>query len=370
MNRYDNMNLDIFSSRATFPTSISGAIIDNSAELFESINDNVLRIYSPHFVNIFCLIPLDSPPVCNNMIILDSWIVDGKYSFVSLSPQNNNYQLAWGCYNSDKDSLSDWRNNSYYDINFPVGGLYWIESRGKNLKVQSFIVDTRNPYPTTPNNFVAKDMGSGRVSFTWQDSSDNETAFHILCERMIGNEWEKLPYIRVNRDSQSINWDAKPGYYRFAIRSAFSTQKEEITFQRKVPSTKNDNGIRNVKMDIPGVIKYSEQTEWKYLLVNGSFSNPISPTNFGGTLKTDSIFFVWQRNSSNETAFHILEDKLINGNWIRQNQIRVPAKRSSWTIPKNSKGKYRYAIRSAYSFPETSIVKTSGITNWIEFEIL
>jgi hypothetical protein len=172
------------------------------------------------------------------------------------------------------------------------------------------------------------------------------------------------------KNTNTLTWQTQAGYYRFAVRSALSTSDEAVSFQRRVPSSVLGGEVKTENFTVPAIVKYSNQTSWKYLLVNGTFANPAAPTNFGGTTKADkSLFFVWQDNSNNESVFHILEDKFVDGAWVRQQQIRVPANRISWTIPPKTQGRYRYAIRSAYSFPDTSVVRTSSISSWIEFVI-
>jgi hypothetical protein len=361
-------------SGVSYPLSLPGVLVDidkPALPLFEKKNETVLRLNNPHFVNVFFLIPIASAPTCPSMTVLETWITDGKYSYWSGIPSNSggDSKLAWGG-SWPSDGSVDWRVGGSFDIDFPVGGLYWIESRSPDLLVQNTFIDTRYPTPVVPSGFNAQDIGSQKVKFDWQDVSNNENSFHILIEQMIGDKWIKLPYQRAASNTNTFTWQAQPGYYRFAIRAALSTSDEVVSFQRRIPSGAIEGEAKTEIFTIPGTIKYSNQTSWKYLLVNGTFANPVTPTNFGGTTKADkSLFFVWQDNSNNESVFHILEDKFINGVWVRQQQIRVPANRISWTIPPKASGKYRYSIRSAYSFPETSIVKTSPTSNWIEFVV-
>ncbi len=360
-------------SGISYPLPLPGILASTEAAqpLFEKKSETVLRLNNPHFASVFCLVPLSTPPSCSAMTTLDAWVTDGKYNYWSGVPSNSggNSQLAWGG-SWPATGAVDWRSGGSFDIVFPVGGLYWIESRSPDLVVQNTFVDTRYPVPNVPSGFNAQDIGSQRVKFDWQDTSNNETAFHILIEQMVGDKWIKLPYQRAAKDANTLTWQTQAGYYRFAIRSALSTSDEVVSFNRRVPSNVLGGEVKTESFTVPGVVKYSNQTNWKYLLVNGTFANPIAPTNFGGTMKADkSLFFVWQDNSNNESVFHILEDKFVDGAWVRQQQIRVPANRISWTIPPKTAGRYRYAIRSAYSFPDTSIVRTSSVSNWIEFVI-
>jgi hypothetical protein len=356
----------------SYPLSLPGILFntEQSQPLFQQENETVLRLNNPHFVSIFCLIPLSTPPKCDTMTILNSWLTEEKYSYWFAVPSNSagNSKLAWGG-SWPKENTIDWRNGGSFDIDFPEGGLYWIESRGDNLLIQNRVIDTRYPTPKMPSKLTVKDIGFQKVRIEWQDNSDNEIAFHILIEQMVGDKWVKLPYQRVNRNTSFFTWQTNAGYYRFAIRSALSTFDEVVSFQRKIPSNILGGKIETVNFTIPAVNKYSEQTDWKYLLVNGNFANPIAPTNFGGILNSDkSLLLAWQDNSNNESAFHIFEETFVNDSWIRL-QIRVPANCTSWSVPPKSTGKYRYSIRSAYSFPDTSIVRTSAISNWIEFVI-
>lgn len=353
------------------PLTIPGAFLSSSDSVFIKKNDNVLTLKNPHFVNIFCITPLVSPPECKNMIVKEKWITDSKYTYLSFIPSNSEgkSELPWGG-SWPSNNLKDWRQGGDFEIIFPAGGLYWIESRGSKLLIETTVIDTRYISINPPSNLSVKEAGSQSVMIEWQDNSNNETAFHILIERMVGNKWIKLPFQRSDKNTNTIKWTGEPGYYRFAVRSALSVSEEKISFQRQVPSSNYKGESQTINIVTPSIIKYSEQTEWKNILISGFFPNPLPPTNFGGTTRADkSIFFVWQDNSNNETVFHILEDKFINGSWVRQQQIRVPENRISWTIPPKSTGKYRYCIRSAYSFPETNIIRTSSVSNWIEFTV-
>jgi hypothetical protein len=359
------------------PVSIPGIVAlenESSLPLFQTINETTLRLNNPHFVHVFCLKPQKTRPTCDAMTTIDAWVTNGLYDFWSGIPSNSggNSRLAWG--DSWPAGAVDWREGGSFDIKFPENGVYWIQSRGPDLTLQSFVFDTRWLTPQTPTGLTAQDIGSQKAKFTWVDTSSNEAAFHIIPQQLVGEKWVKLPYIRANKDTNTVTWQGTAGYYRFSIRSALSNAEENWTFQRRV-SVNPSQPLDVVNFTTPAVIKYSPLSGYTYLLINGTFPNPIAPTNFGGALKPDnSIYFVWQDNSNNESVFHILEDKWVvdasgNGSWVRQLVNRIPSNRSSYTLPARPTGKYRFCIRSAYSFPSTNIVRTSGISNWIEFTI-
>ena len=334
--------------------------------VFTQVDDNLLSLDNPQFVHVFSLVKGVDSPSCSEMTVLDKWESD-SYGFWSAVPTNSmgKTQSAW---EQENPNFLDWRSGGTFVLVFPFGGVYWTTTRGADLTVQSHVIDTRWREPSVPTNLTAQDLGNQLVKLNWKDSSSDETAFHILIEQYIGDKWVKIPsYQRAVANATTLNWQApSPGYYRFQIRSAYSKPEQSWSFKRPVGIDKYEN----VTFVTPSVVKYSQLSGFTYLLVNGTFSNPAAPTNFGGAKKTDnSIFFVWQDNSNNESVFHILEEKWINNEWVRQPLIRVFPNRSSFTLSPRQPGKYRYAVRSAYSFPDTSISRTSSITPWIEFVI-
>lgn len=359
--------------RLDVPLSVLGITLDeslNTLPLFEKINDTVIKLNNPHFIQVHCLIPQIEKPSCPDMTDYNIWITDGKCEYWSAIPTNSggNSKISWS--SEWPDGSVDWRSGGSFNITLPTAGVYWMQSRGPDLSIQNCVVDTRWISPVMPTGLIAEDIGSQKVKISWNDTSNNEVAFHILVEQYIGDKWIKLPsYIRANANTKTIDYQAQAGYYRFSIRSAMSIAEEEWSFNRII-STNLTDPLQNIKFKTPSIIKYSNVSDYVYLLVSGVFPNPVAPSNLGGTSKTDkTIYFVWQDNSNNETVFHLLEDKWINNAWIRQPLIRIPANRSSYTLPSRQPGRYRYSIRSAYSFPNTNIVRNSVISNWIEFTI-
>lgn len=339
---------------------------DKPQNLFTQVGDNLLSLDNPQFVHVFSLVKNVDNPSCSEMTVLDKW-GNASYNFWSAVPTNSmgKSQSAW---EEENPKLIDWRSGGTFVLTFSSGGVYWVTARGSDLSIQNYVIDTRWQEPITPIALTAQDLGNQLVKLNWQDTSSNETAFHILIEQYVGDRWVKIPsYQRAVANTTTLNWQApSPGYYRFQIRSAYSKPAQNWSFKRPVGIDKQEI----VNFFTPSVIKYSQLSGFTYLLVNGVFSNPAAPTNLGGAKKPDnSIFFVWQDNSNNESIFHILEEKFVNNEWVRQPLIRVFPNRSSFTLPPRTPGKYRYAVRSAYSFPDTSITKTSSLTPWIEFVI-
>jgi len=334
--------------------------------VFTKIENNKLTLSNPQFIHTFSFVRSSGEPSCPEMTVLDKWERDNCI-FWSAVPTNTMGKSisAWKQQNS---SLLDWRKGGDFVVTFPLGGVYWVTARGADLSMQNWVIDTRWQEPAVPTSVTAQDLGNQLVKIGWKDNSSNETAFHILIEQYIGDRWVKIPsYQRATANANSFDWTApSPGYYRFQIRSAYSRPVQNWTFKRPVGIDKEET----INFSTPSVIKYSQLSEYAYLLVNGSFRNPAAPTNFGGTKNADnSIFFVWQDNSHNESVFHILEEKLVNDEWVRQPLIRVFPNISSFTVSPRQPGRYRYAVRSAYSFPDTTITKTSSITSWIEFTV-
>ena len=355
-------------SNLTVPPFVLGMKLKNDKpqNLFTQIGDNSLSLENPQFVHSFSLIKAVDNPSCSDMTVLNNWESD-NYSFWSAVPTNSmgKSQSAW---EQENHNLIDWRNGGKFVLKFPFGGVFWVTARGRDLSIQNYVIDTRWQEPIIPTALTAQDLGNQLVKLNWQDTSSNETAFHILIEQYVGDKWIKIPsYQRAAANITTLNWQAPaPGYYRFQIRSAYSKPAQKWSFKRPVGMGKQEI----VDFFTSSVIKYSQLSSFTYLLVNGVFSNPTAPTNFGGTKKSDnSIFLVWQDNFNNGSIFHILEEKFVNNEWIRQPLIRVFSGISSLILPPKTPGKYRYAVRSAYSFPDTVISKTSSITPWIEFTI-
>lgn len=367
------IDVTIKPSNLSVPAFILGIPLNKEIQdlpLFEKVKDTIIKLNNPHFVQIHCLIPQLEKPSCPNMTTSDTWTINGKCEYWSAFPSNSggNSQPAWGSQWSV--NAVDWRTGGPFLVTFPSSGVYWMQSRGPDLAIQNYVVDTRRKNPTMPKELVAKNIGSQKVRLSWSDTSNNEVAFHILVERYIGDKWIKLPsYIRARPNTTTIDYQAQAGYYRFSIRSAMSAAEEKWSFSRRIAATPSEP-LQSVNFTTPSVIKYSNITSYVNLLVDGIFPNPIAPSNFGGTSKPDkTIYFVWQDNSENESVFHLLEDKWINGAWVRQPLIRIPANTRSYTRSARQPGRYRYAVRSAYRFPDTSVVRTSRTSLWIEFTI-
>jgi len=352
------------------PNTILGIPVLSSVSgpLFRLIGDSEVILNNPHFIQIRCLIPQKDTPICEQMTITDTWITDGKVEFVSAAPRNTQgiSQVAWE--GLDKNAI-DWRSGGEFSIKFPKGGVFWLQSRGADLRLQTFVVDTRWVQIEPPSDVVIEKVDSKTVKISWKDNSEIEVAFHVLIEQYVGGKWVRIPYLRVPKNVTTATWKALPGYYRFAVRAGVSNPEETWTFKRVVSADINST-TEEVAFKTGSIIKYSAPTSWSYFFVDGLFQKPLAPTNFGGTIKNENtIFFVWQDNSNEESTFHILEDKWVNEAWVRQQTIKIPANRRSYTTDSRTSGKYRYAIRSAYSFPNTNIVRTSSLTNWIEFTI-
>jgi len=340
----------------------------DSKPLFEKLGNNVIRLNSPHFVQIYCLTPQKEKPICSNMKTVNEVIVDGKCKYWYALPSQE-VKTVFKQQTTVNDV--DLNINGFFDITLPQSGVYYIQSRGPNLVTESFVIDTRVITAITPTGLSVKSIGQQKVKISWNDTLNNETAFHIIVDQYIGDKWTRLPsYIRANANTTELEYPIQPGYYRFSIRSAISTPEDNWSFNRKVSVNPKDP-LQKVTFKTDSSITYSAISDYVYILVDGNFKEPVSPSNFGGTSKSDkSIYFVWQDNSKDETVFHLLEEKWINNSWIRQDMIRIPSNRSSYTRSPRSPGKYRYAIRSAYSFPDTNVFKTSSITNWIEFTVI
>jgi hypothetical protein len=364
------MNLVQIALASNLLCSVTAFAFSNQVPpLFEKVSDTVVKLNNPHFVQIHCLIPQVEKPTCSTMTIIDTWVVNGKCEYWSGVPKNSggNTRPATGTWPA---GAVDWKTGGSFELTLPPDGVYWMQSRGSDLVIQNYVLDTRWKSPAIPTAFAAQDLGSQKVRFSWNDVSNNEVAFHILTEQYIGDKWVKLPsYIRIPANKSTIDYQTQAGYYRFSIRSAMSAAEETWNFKIRVLGNTLET-FQNIIFTTPSVIKYSNTTSYVYLLVNGTFPNPVAPSNFGGILNpNNTIYFVWQDNSTNETVFHLLEDKWVNGAWVRQPLIRIAANRTSYTLPARQSGKYRYALRSAYSFPDTNIVRTSGISPWIEFVI-
>ena len=345
-----------------YPMIIDGIVYEPSSEsLFQIINDNTLLVKNPQYVIVYGMFNTEFPQT-KDLKVLDNRFIDNNY-------------LYWRAVPLESEKSGYFEGSIYKKdcfIEFPKGNVYYVVSRGLGWEQKSYILDTRFEKPQPPTKVLATDSGNNRIKISWQDSSPNKTAFHIFAEELVGDAWVRVGsgFIRVDASQmleQSITWQApKPGYYRFAVRTAFSSAEKQFSFITKSILREDASNT----FTVPQVLYFSKTSNSVEVLVNGTFPNPLAPTNFGGTIQNDkSLFFVWTVNSTNESVFHILEETLINNVWVRTNQFRVPARRRSWTISTKAKGTYRYALRSAYSYPNTSIVRTSSLSSWLQFVI-
>lgn len=339
--------------------------------LFQKINDTTLRLNNPQFATIYCVVGNTDNNTDSSVTIADFRNRNSNLIIWEKMPTDTiaNSPLAWGKLVPSSNEF-DWRTAGPFDFIFPPNKVFWIESRGPDLTIQNYVFDTRFPTPQMPTLLKAQDIGSQKVRFTWTDTSNNENAFHIIIQRLVGEKWVSIPFIRSNKDTTALRWQAQAGYYRFAIRSALSTTQESVTFNRTVPAALPDTGIRTVTFPIMPVVKYSQQSPWTFLLVNGTFPNPVAPTDFSVTINpNNSLLFNWKDNSNNESVFHIVEDRFVNNAWVRQPLIRIGSDKTTFTSSVKTSGRYRYCIRSAYSFPNTTVVRNSELSAWIEVVI-
>lgn len=201
------------------------------------------------------------------------------------------------------------------------------------------------PIPNAPSDLKVEPTGTNgaEVKVSWKDNSTQESCFHLVVERMMGTVWTRVGIERVPENVTSVLYRNMPGYYRFAVRSAYT---------------------------IGEVTKKSDLTPWVEVVAGQDFPDPLPPTNLKAVVLTDGMVELsWEDKSDNETAFHIICDKwdVAQKVWVRQPviQIRRPDVESLSAF--FGYGRLRFAVRSAYSYGP--IIRKSALTPWVEVAV-
>jgi hypothetical protein len=173
------------------------------------------------------------------------------------------------------------------------------------------------------------------IKLQWQDNSNNEQGFVLQRETQVSSTaWGNQISFDVPANQTSYMDSPPVGIYRYRIR-AYNTA---------------------------GTSLYTGWTVAQFTPL------PEAPTNFVVQNIGDgsSVQMNWTDNSSIESVFHLVWDKQVNGSWVRQSVISVPANTTSYVhVP--GAGVHRYAIRSAYSI--NGYAYKSALTPWKTVEV-
>jgi len=228
---------------------------------------------------------------------------------------------AWG----ERGIFSINADIAFFDDN-PNVGFYRYRIQSFNDAGSSVFTDwTQVQYtfpPEIPTNFNVSNAGNNlAVLMTWNDNSSNETVFHLIWDKKINGIWTRQPIISISANKTSYTHQPGPGTHRYCIRSAYS---------------------------VFGVAYKSDLTAWK--TVDVGYAPPAAPTNLVVTLEMDqsTVSFSWRDNSTTETVFHLIPQKLNGSTWTTLEYIRIPANSTQYAY-KPGKGEWRFAIRSAFS---------------------
>lgn len=205
----------------------------------------------------------------------------------------------------------------------PATGDYFIRVTGdssNNTQLYTLEVDLAGP-PETPTNLLADTTGTGQVTLTWIDNSDNETGFQIERKLEADSIWS--PYASVAAGSESYE-DGEPAlgsnlFYRVIAlgTSSNSDPSNEETLMIA------DLSVQNYLFDFgevdsplaPGAIRISPLTRGDV-----SWSAPVSSRDRGGLdpSNRDYLFAAEPRTWSH---------RITNGVWqvtVRQGDETTP----------------------------------------------